>query len=450
MSLTLTLYNFSKRRNSTKQPTGGTDFDVVLKHPTSMNHPVFQLAVDDPTGFNYAKFNGKYYWIDDIISDRNNVWSIQCSVDPLATCKASILATTSYVEYRTGGNPDLIDSRLAVEFDTQTVVEDAMYNFISPGIGSYYLAVVGQDSCETFQVSASTMKSIMNNATQWSTNIIDSSTVESALKTIFTQTLSQGSASDCIKAAYWLPVDASVISGSSQVITLGNFQTNFNGKVVNDRVITETVSVQIPHVYSDWRKCQPYTMVSLKLPFYGVIDVPSDVAAVNSSLSIRTQVNLLSGDFTHTVRGGSENGHFIQCGGNIYSPVLIGASNITAPVAAGGIIATGVAAALGNVPGVLAGVAATLAGVSPVPTASGAIGGSSNLNNYAECMVRTRNTSDMPGSGNAVQGLPYFKTVSLSGISGYVQCRGFSLQASEDSDIIDSVNELMNTGVFIE
>lgn len=450
MALTLTLYSFTKRKNSTAIPSGGTSFSITLKQETSLDNPVFYLNADDLSAYNYAAFNGAYYWIRDIRSVRDNLWEVECAIDVLATCRTAILVTEAYVEYCTNGNTDMIDSRIGVEFDCQTVVNDREFTIISPTVGAYFLAVVGQDSCETFIVSQTAMKNIMNNATQWSTNIIDDSTVETALKTIFTQTLAQGSAAECIKAAYWLPIDGSAVSGTGQTITLGNFQTNYSGKAISDRVITETVSVPIQHTYSDWRKCQPYTMVYLKLPFYGVVEVPSDVAANNSAISVRLQINVLSGDFTYSLRGNNENSYYMQCGGNVFSPVLIGASNITAPVAAGGLVATGVAAALGNVAGVVAGVAATLAGVSPVPTASGAIGGTSNLNNFVDCLVRTRATSDTPTAGNAVQGLPYFKTAVIGQRSGYVQTKGFSLQGAFRSDIIDMVNDFMDSGVFIE
>ena len=73
MSITVTLYTFSKRENSTAQPSTGTDFYCVLKQPTSIINPTLEISASDITGYNYAYIAafGRYYFMKDITSGVN-------------------------------------------------------------------------------------------------------------------------------------------------------------------------------------------------------------------------------------------------------------------------------------------------------------------------------------------------------------------------------------------
>ena len=62
----ITLYNFSKRSNSTKQPTNGTIKHVALKSECSIYNPIFTFSTND-IDFNYIKaFSNKFYYVTDI------------------------------------------------------------------------------------------------------------------------------------------------------------------------------------------------------------------------------------------------------------------------------------------------------------------------------------------------------------------------------------------------
>ena len=57
MSFTATFYTFSKRINSTKQPTGGSEYSIELKAGSSAINPTIRLDVGqsgNPTGYNYC------------------------------------------------------------------------------------------------------------------------------------------------------------------------------------------------------------------------------------------------------------------------------------------------------------------------------------------------------------------------------------------------------------
>ena len=71
MALTVTFYsNFTKKENSTKQPTGtGTDLTCVLKSPTSVTAPKIEVTLTsgDPVSYTYAYIPTfhRYYFVSD-------------------------------------------------------------------------------------------------------------------------------------------------------------------------------------------------------------------------------------------------------------------------------------------------------------------------------------------------------------------------------------------------
>ena len=98
MAITATFYNFSKKKNSTKRPTGGTNKSIYLKDPCSVLNPVIELSTSSPVNFNYCYIStfGRYYFISDWISD-HGMWRAYCTIDPLASWRGTILDSTQFV-----------------------------------------------------------------------------------------------------------------------------------------------------------------------------------------------------------------------------------------------------------------------------------------------------------------------------------------------------------------
>ena len=100
MAITVTLYSFTKRENSTKRPSsGGTSYSCLMIDETSLMNPTFKLDLPaNPIGKNYcyvSDFN-RYYFITDIRTFRG-FWYIDCTCDVLASFKTEIGPQTHYV-----------------------------------------------------------------------------------------------------------------------------------------------------------------------------------------------------------------------------------------------------------------------------------------------------------------------------------------------------------------
>lgn len=90
--------NFSKRKNSTKRPddASGTADNVVLKDATSLVNPTFLLARTD-SKWNYIKWAGRYYYVDDIVRNNAKLSEYKCSLDILATFRTAIRDSSAYI-----------------------------------------------------------------------------------------------------------------------------------------------------------------------------------------------------------------------------------------------------------------------------------------------------------------------------------------------------------------
>lgn len=104
--LSVTLYQFPKRENSTKRPDSTVTqktHNAVLKMPTSLIRP--ELTFDfgpkgNPSYYNYAHISdlgGRYYFITDWTVKEGHLWTAHMEVDVLASWKINIGESTQYV-----------------------------------------------------------------------------------------------------------------------------------------------------------------------------------------------------------------------------------------------------------------------------------------------------------------------------------------------------------------
>ena len=96
--MTITYWtDFTKRKNSTKQPTGGTQATVILKEPCGIYTPTF-ICSGIPESVKYVKAWNRYYFVTDVTHDGPEL-IVSCASDPLATFKSEIGSTYADVEY---------------------------------------------------------------------------------------------------------------------------------------------------------------------------------------------------------------------------------------------------------------------------------------------------------------------------------------------------------------
>lgn len=364
---TVSFGNFSKRRNSTKQPSGLSDQrDCKLKETTSVDNPTF-IVTGNNFHYNYASWDGRYYFITDIRSVHNGLTEIDCEIDVLATYKSAILASTQYVCYSSVKTSDwLADMRIPLQQNTQVSVKTALTGILST-IGTYVLTVVGENGCAMYATSnqalidqlladiatwetdgitdalsnivtptaaveprppyripsddqrdtcfsalIATIADFADSINQTAVNIQDAASqmrasVEAAATEVGFVGNAYANAPSCIRSCIWVPFDNALApSGSGgSPIKLGSFPTSVSMPATSGKPVSGSVSIDIPWHYSDWRRsiCED---VYLYLPLVGMVQLSGDSLTHVSSLTIDWSVTFSDGVIAYKVKAGSE------------------------------------------------------------------------------------------------------------------------------------------------
>lgn len=163
---------FSKRKNSTKQPAPLSDQrTVTLKEDCSQDHPVF-ICSGNNFNYNYCMWDSKYYFIEEIVSLANNEIEIRCVMDPLATYKTEIVASTQFVSYSSqAGDAWLADDRIPLKASTAVSASSGLTGVLS-NIGCYILTVTGVDSVTSYMyTSESVLAGLFSDLATWRDNL---------------------------------------------------------------------------------------------------------------------------------------------------------------------------------------------------------------------------------------------------------------------------------------
>ena len=478
----LNLTTFTKRKNSTKRPESfDLTVDAVFKEACSDYNPTFIFRNDSNTfPWNYLEWGGWYYWIDNVIREKNQMVTVTCKLDPLATFKDYITGSTQFVAYDETANTEIPDTRLSKKTTEVTRVNSGAFTKLggtaSGGVGTVVIGVTGTDGISYFALTDSQAKRLFDYINTTTIpglvnvpDIGDLTDVIDALASLahnagvaLEQFLGSGSAADCVKSTRMIALPISSVPGSSSAIYLGKYNSGISGKKIDARIVTDFVTIAIPWTFTDWRRNAPYTEHYFFSPFIGLVHLsPSDLVGA-TYITANVTIDCISGsietDLFATTAGG--NVYIGTYTGSIAAEYAIGSSNTTILNAIGGVAAAvtgavGVAAA-STPAGVLAAGTAAIAGLNlanmPIPSALSGGGGGAALGLTGQCAVIeiTHDTNVLPDSVAGFMGTPTMAVKSLSGLSGYVECRNASVAAPCSESELEEVNSFLNGGIYIE
>lgn len=497
MSFTVTLYDFQKRHNSTRRPSGGSwDQTGVLREGSSLITPTisFEFASDfSPMNnsfnlkFNYAyiaKF-ARYYWITDWTYD-DGLWHASMKVDVLATFRPQILAASAFVAYDETTNTDLVDSRLSMLTAKTIEHKTGMFSKLGQGTtdgGAVIVMCTGKNSTAAFAMQPIQISQLMNNVVTWANaTFIDPATAYpgspndsfgealwNALKgsvawwkRVAVNVGSNGDAAENIRAAVQLPVDISDIDGTNIQICLGQYETNIYAKRISSRILYDSCQVQIPWRYTDWRANEPYTEVFLYIPYVGNIKMPNSVLIDETDLRIYAVIDLLSGDAVFRVYVEPSDELIGSYSANIGASYPIGASNIspaqtvTGISTAAGAIVAGAAkgGAAGAAIGALGAIQGIMAANTPNSSSVGGGGGGASQGLLGSCIVSViaHNTNMIPGDVDAttIMGTPTMRVKPLANVTGYLETRGAAITGDMTATEHAELNAMLDGGIYVE
>lgn len=472
--MTITVYqNFKKRKNSTKRPGAGTDITCTLKENTSLENPTFILSSND-FSINYVKLGSHYYFVTDIRSIRNNLMEIDCTPDVLATHKSEIAAYEAFIERSyTYANPRLPDPCVAL-FNTETVLS----NTVSVGTvfnsgGFFILSVLNSKGSGSGFICYYMMGiSQIENLAQYSNASWDSQQTSFVdwIQSTFLKT------SESIIECKWVPIGFSAVPASViqwEQVKIGVDDISVGGsaveayRITNKAVSSQSVVVDIPHTYTDFRKAAPYSMGKLFLPGFGLVDFNPLDFDTDDKIYLTFDLDIVTGEVACFLK--NANSKLIATYTyNVAVNCPVGKVGINATGTATGLLSTATSAAgavFGAVTGsgatvAAAGVATASSGINTLatiaaPTSSikGSQGGRAIIEHGLDviCIVIEKGTSD-PDDLQPMIGKPIMRKIQIGDgtISGYVQCSNASVPIAGFESDKEAVNSYLNSGFYFE
>lgn len=470
---------FSKRINSTKQPTGGTQKTVYLKEETDIESPTFILDSLD-FSINYVEAFGHYYFAHCRNLDGHRT-EIICDIDLMATYKTNISGYTGFVEYAASSSNVLItDPRNKPTYDL--VGAQTLFNVawdIDTGDGVYIVGVISSaagavGTTDYYAMSKAQLIAFCNEV--FSSNVITD------LINDFQGV--QNSFVSCI----WLPFTVSFVTsnfttGSTDQIEIGRKTLTSVGYKIRSRkkssYISGSLSWPVGYTTKTYLHHAPYSTGVLYLPFVGCVDLDLDILGTDDSLGITYDLDVLTGDIIYHLNDAAFSGftaNMATYSGNCATKVPVsGASVDGIGVGAGvmgvigGIAAVAIAAANPGAgaaveaaakKGISAGLAAAAAGAAAAARSmilhtqtngamSSAIGALSFSTAKAVIFMSVPAETNLTAY-RAEQGMPYFKTVTLSSLSGFIKCSDASVDCAADEAEKQTINGYLNSGFYLE
>lgn len=475
-------YNFSKRKNSTKQPSGTyTEKDCKLKDDTSMHDPTVQIASDPTPSYTYAYIPDwdKYYFVQDQISIAKGITDIVMTEDSMGSNKTAIGNCSTRVTFCT--NPyyaTKMDPRISV-YTTKNIKFSSGSTFLDRD-GCYVLSVMSKSGgaggvCAIYVLDINAMHAFCD----W----INDTSVAAAISSFFNGDLLSG-----ILSCLWVPFPISAIdlyglqpekprgvSVTAIVVGERNSLIDDNKQIDCIRLLeygqsrgSDTLAIHLTYPKTDFRAVEPYTSGSLFLPGVGVIDVSMSDLIGGDTINVGHTFEFPTGNVTYNIS--DYNGNLIQTasccmaapcplgqvqtnfGGAASSikTAVAGVAGVAATALTGGL--TGAVAAASSAAVLAGGAGAVLALNQRSASVSGSNGSRIVLAEnviYYEFAVDTEDPDDSSGY-IAIKGRPLGEVVTISSCSGYIECDGASVDLAGSERERDEINAMMNTGFYYE
>ena len=453
------LYTIDKKKNSTKVPnTTGTLVSCVLKEATSINNPTFILTNKPANNINYVEWDGRYYWINNLTYQTANLWSIDCSIDVLATYATQIKAGKCYIEFSSAYNDRIPDPRPSKLTNPNVISSTGtMYTNFSPDSGSLIITVSGSESVGCYKFNGDPVDLIGDLYSWW--NTFDLSDIPHAIWNLGLYILS-GDVSQNLKSVVWIPW--SISAGTSDPIYLGMYDTGKTAQRINmysKQGFTSSVSIPVPTI-PNWRIQSGYCEYNLYLPLIGNITLPTDELNGETTLNISGCLDETTGDISLQLMVGSKclgvygasTGSSVPIGGAGFTPkqamtALLGGVGMAMT---GGALATGAIGEMAGI-GALTSEAGGLLNISPNASTIGGASGKSGagLSSFPVLSCTYWDTSDAVSNFTDTIGCPTFKVGTIGNYS-YVRGSQVSLPISGYGDHVSMINAFISGGVFVE
>lgn len=460
MSFSATFYTFQKRINSTKQPTGGSSYNIILKEGCSVNHPTIALDMglaSSPAALNYCYITefGRYYWVKWRFEDR--LWIGECNVDPLASFKTQIGASNCYIA-RAASSYDLrvVDTYYPATAKNTHEADIITSPFLDNTNGTWIIGTQGESgsanggSVSYYACADGAIQGLINYFLGDPSFYGQSDISDDLLKCVFNPM-------QFMVSCMWFPFDVSVINGD---VGFGwwHFNNQYIKPVSSSLVKGSNLTFNIPKhpkatTRGEYLNLPPFAEYRLEAGPWGIIPLDPFNLLDATSLDCYYKVDLITGSGIFNVKFRDkliyESSHTAQIG----VPVQMGQNVINQGAISSflsGVSSTTKQLLTGDVAGALAsgftaiGDAGSLS--QAVPSSVGS-NGTKAFNNSFGLMADFKDIANEDLQG---RGRPLCQTKTISSLSGYIMCADADPEVSCSDEELSMIVQYMNNGFFYE
>lgn len=445
----IVLYHFSKRKNSTKRPTGqGTEVPCLLKSATTFQNPGFilQKPMNDMLQFNYAKWADHYYFIDSTTSINAGQTEIICTEDVLATYKNEISNYTCFIE-RSINQTTLANDTMYIPtndwiLSTRNVShkEKIMTSTYSQ---QYIIRVVSRTGVASYYINGDQLN-----------NLLDYMYTESNFTDVITDAITKlmFDPFKYIVDLKWIPfVESAFKNNNNEAIQLGFWDSGVMAKRIDeDTVVNFSYSFAFDnplYAITDFRYySSSFSNYFIKLPFIGVVAL--NPYKIDESVNALYQFDATSGLCNVFLQ--SKKVVFASYQFQLSVPVQIGYASTNIAQLTTSAVSLVSAGLQGNITqGISSGIEAGRSITAPEVSMLGTIGNISNILNNQILEFNSYACTSMDPDG-ASEGYADGNTRKISTCSGYLRCRNASIEISGFTGDQEAVNNYLNSGFYYE
>lgn len=442
------LFHFSKRKNSTKRPTGqGTGVPCLLKSNTTFQNPVFKLKLplDSALQFNYLQWADHYYFIGSTVSLNNDMVEISASEDVLATYRTEISNYTCFIE-RSNKQTTLANDTMYIPTNDwvsqSTIVGQPINTFVNGYARNYLLRTISVEGVSTYYVTGSQLDDLMQFMYTYG-SIPD--VIDSALTRLLFNPFQY------IVDLKWLPFRLSSFLNITDSIKLGYWDSNVNAALINDATCTFSYDLSLGnplYADTDFRYYNAsFSKYAVKLPFVGVIPI-NPTKTHKGQLKATYNFDSVSGMADVWVTSGSDEYAHFQC--QLAVPVQIGYATTNIGQLTTSLIDTATSAVTMNpIKATTSIVDAFQSVTAPEPNMVGTVGNISSILNNMDANSICYSCTSIDPDGTS-EGYIDGTVRSISALSGFVKCRNASIQIAGFEGDQEQVNSYLNNGFYFE
>ena len=483
---------FSKRKNSTKRPTGDPTLSLTgdLREPCSTQNPVFNIkrlpADVHPSYLNYCVIPvmARWYFVKDWIWN-NGLWECHLEEDYLGTWKNQIGASTAYIErcaYDSNGT--IIDKLYPAmnDFDTVNQVLTAPWT-VGWDIddGTYILGIISGTQLANvggvvhyYALTQAQMQTLISNlmSDAFFNSIGFTSNDPNATQLTHDVAKSLINPMQYIVSCMWFPADVSNFTASTDTdvpIMIGAWITIGQGKLLTRRVgYRQTYTLTMPtHPQASTRGAflnySPYSQYTCFMPPFGSFAIDPSYIPDNRQIVFEMQVDGITGkaclQLCREDQTYGEVDFFYQTTALFGVPIQLAqsATDYIGAVKAGlqGMVGMGIA---GNTLGVagfemsfLGTVGNVLGQLTPNITSEGTNGSFIAFERLIG--TRARMTSKfvyIVDEDNVELGRPLCEVRTISDLPGYIKCGEVTVDYPCMSEEKERIHEMLLSGFFWE